>query len=205
MSAPSDPELVQRCLAGEEQAWRDLTERYADLVYGAARRAGLKDAEAGDVVQEVFLSLLRSLRSLKDARRLPGWLLQTARRESWRQVKRARSTAARERSAAKAETADELLPPEELETLERRQAVRAAFRALGERCRRLLDALFFGQLGRPYAAVAEDLGMPVGSIGPTRRRCLAALGAELARQGFAPPEVSGEGGSASGGVSGGRP
>jgi RNA polymerase sigma factor (sigma-70 family) len=205
LSAVSDSDLVARCIAGEEQAWRDLTERYADLVYGIARRAGLADAEAGDVVQEVFLSLLKHLARIEDPRRLPGWLLQTARRESWRQRRRARSAAARERQAAQPESAEDLLPAEVLASHERRQAVRAAFRALGERCRRLLDALFYGGPGRPYAAIAEELGMPVGSIGPTRRRCLTALGEELERLGFGPPDVSGGGGGASGGVAGGQP
>ena len=83
MSRATDSDLVRRCLAGEESAWDQLAARYADLVYGVARRCGLHDDQAGDVVQEVFMALLKALPRLRQSERLLAWILRTARRESW--------------------------------------------------------------------------------------------------------------------------
>lgn len=194
MTSPSDPDLVQRCLEGEEPAWHALTDRYADLVYGIARQCGLQPDDAGDVAQEVFVALLRSLARIRDRDRLAGWIARTARREAWRHARRRRRVQERDASAPLV-TGAEPLPDEALQALEEEHAVRVAYGTLGERCRRLLDALFF-QPDRPYAQIAEEQGMAVGSIGPTRRRCLEQLKAALAAEGIA-PDVSGEGGTAS--------
>ena len=188
VNLPQDPELVRRCLEGEEQAWQILTARYTDLVYGVARRSGISAADAGDVMQEVFLALLNNLSRLKRTERLMAWILKTARREAWRQVKRARDLHAREKAGAKNEEAPGPLPAESVLALEREHAVRTAFGALGERCRRLLDALYFREARPSYADVATDLGMPPGSLGPTRRRCLEQLERALKTLGFDSPE-----------------
>ena len=105
---------------------------------------------------------------------------------------------AREGAVARPELADAPLPPDALISLEREQIVRRAFAALAARCRRLLDALFFESVTRPYEKIAADLGIAVGSIGPTRRRCLEALSRLLADEGFEMPDVSGDGADASG-------
>jgi RNA polymerase sigma factor (sigma-70 family) len=181
---PSDSDLVRRCLDGEEQAWRVLTERYADLVHAVARRSGLDGDGAADVVQEVFLTLLTSLARLRRRDRLVGWIAQTARRESWRQARRERAAARRAREAARPEAAPAPLPDAALAELEAQQTVRQAYGALGERCRRLLDLLFVTGTDLAYAEVATRLRVPVGSIGPTRRRCLDALRRELEALGF---------------------
>jgi len=77
-----------------------------------------------------------------------------------------------------------------MQSLEDEQAVRRALGAMGERCRRLLRALYFDPSLASYDEVAARLGIPRGSIGPTRQRCLARLREELERAGFTPPEVS---------------
>lgn len=205
MTLPSDPDLVRRCRAGDEAAWEALTLRYADVVYGVARRSGLDATDAGDVVQEVFLALFKSLGRLQRSERLLAWILKTARREAWRQVRRARSAAQRERAASRGEAADQPLPAEVMTALEREQDVREAFQTLSERCRRLLDALFFTKAPESYADVSARLGVPVGSIGPTRSRCLAALRKALEARGFGPPDVSGGGVTASRGSRRRRP
>jgi RNA polymerase sigma factor (sigma-70 family) len=186
VSDPSDPDLVRRCLAGEEDAWRLLTERYADLVHGVARRAGLDAEGAGDVVQEVFVALVRSLGRLQRAERLAGWIAQAARRESWRQVRRRRAARGREQAAARPEAIRQPLPDAALAALEEEHLVRMAYGAIGERCRRLLDRLFVSGVELSYAEIAAELGVAVGSIGPTRQRCLAHLMRELERLGLRP-------------------
>jgi RNA polymerase sigma factor (sigma-70 family) len=186
MAARPDPELVAACLGGDAGAWSALLARYLDLVYGLARRSGLDDALAQDVVQEVSLALWRSLPRLQNAQRLLPWILTTTRREAWRQGRRRRGALRREREQARAEAA---LPPPAPEELERQQAVREALAELGERCRRLLEALYFEAAGEGgYDVVAERLGIPRGSIGPTRARCLEKLRAELLARGHGPAE-----------------
>lgn len=191
-TTPTDAELVARCREGEQAAWDALTARYVDLVYSVARRSGLASAYAGDVVQEVFLALYRNLGRLRRAERLLPWLLKSARRESWRQVRRQRAAKGREQARARAEADPGRLPVEALVELEEEQTVREAYGAIGERCRRLLDALFFSGEKRPYAEIADELDMRVGSIGPTRKRCLEELRVALERLGFG-PDAGGKG------------
>jgi RNA polymerase sigma factor (sigma-70 family) len=193
VTAPTDAELVRRCLDDDASAWGLLTARYADLVYRIARRSGLDADGAADVVQEVFVALLSSLRRLRRSERLVAWIVRSARRESWRQVRRSRARHRRERAAARPE-ADPGRPPDlDLSDLELQQAVGQAFGAIGERCRRLLDALFRDASESSYARIAEELGLAVGSIGSLRRRCLDELRDELARLGHAvePPPARG--------------
>jgi RNA polymerase sigma factor (sigma-70 family) len=183
VTAPTDADLVRRCLEDDASAWSALTIRYADLVFRIARRSGLDEDGAGDVVQDVFLALLRSLRRLRRAERLVGWIARSARREAWRHVRRRRSRGRLERAVARPE-ADAHAPPDaNLADLEMQQAVAQAFGALGERCRRLLDALFLAPHEPSYADVARDLGLAVGSIGSLRQRCLETLREELAALG----------------------
>lgn len=178
---------MRRCLAGDQDAWAAVVDRYADFVYGIARRSGLDAGLAGDVVQEVFLALCRSLGRLRRRTRLMGWLSQTARRAAWRARRRQRAARRRERAAARREAQDGLLPAGELAHLEEVQTVRQAYGAIGERCRRLLDLLFVDPERPAYAEIAERLGMPVGSIGPTRQRCLEALRKALEDLGYEGP------------------
>lgn len=199
MAARTDPELVAACLSGEAEAWSALLGRYLDLVYGLARQTGLDDARAQDVVQEVSLALWKSLPRLRRAERLLPWVLTTTRREAWKTGRQRRASRRREEAGARPEAA----PTEPLEAdlvrLEEEQAVREALAALEERCRRLLRALYFEPVGEQgYDALAEQLGIPRGSLGPTRGRCLEKLRAELTERGLAPEgPVSGGATSAS--------
>jgi RNA polymerase sigma factor (sigma-70 family) len=188
VTRPPDSDLIQRCRAGDENAWVQLTGRYADLVFAIARRRGLSATSAGDVVQEVFLALLGSIGRLRRTDRIVSWVIRTAERESWRQKRVMRQARLREEKAAQPERAPQRMPAGELAALEDEQAVREAYGAIGERCRRLLDALFMTERKRPYAEIAEELGLRVGSIGPTRRRCLEELRHALEGAGFLPPD-----------------
>lgn len=199
MGSRTDPELVAACLTGEAEAWTTLLERYLDLVYGLARQTGLDDARAQDVVQEVSLALWRSLPRLRRAERLLPWVLTTTRREAWKMGRRGRASRRREQASARAEAAPSGPAEVDLVRLEEEQAVREALAALEERCRRLLRALYFDPVGEQgYDALSEQLGIPRGSLGPTRGRCLEKLKTELTRRGLAPEGgVSGPAPSAS--------
>jgi RNA polymerase sigma factor (sigma-70 family) len=171
----TDPALVESCLNGDPQAWDELVERYGRLVYSIPRRIGLSAADADDVFQDVFATLLRSLGSLRDRTRLSAWLITTTRRECWR---RGRSSP---RHAELDESLADGAPPavDEITRWEREQGVREAVRRLDDRCSALLTALFLDATSPSYEAIAARLGMPVGSIGPTRARCFRKLEAHL--------------------------
>ncbi len=175
----ADPALIQACLDGDETGWETLVDRYGRLVFSVARRSGLGDADADDVFQVVFTTLFRRLEALRDQTRLSSWLITTAYRESWRM---ARSQAAfDELDEAAAHVVDPGAPPLELVAqVEQDQLVREALGRLDDRCRDLLTALFLDADEPSYQAIADQLGMPIGSIGPTRARGFKKVEAILA-------------------------
>lgn len=178
----TDPALVRACLDGDEAAWETLVERYGRLVLSVARRSGLGDTDADDVFQIVFATLARRLGSLRDQTRLSSWLITTAHRESWRVARG--SHPHDDLDDAAATVVDSGPPPAEVVArAERDQLVRAAIGRLDDRCRDLLTALFLDADDPSYQAIGERLGMPVGSIGPTRVRCFKKLEAVLAKLG----------------------
>lgn len=185
-----DADLVRRCLEREAGAWETLVDRYADLVYGIARRSGLDGARSEDLVQDVFLVLLKNLRRLRRHDRLMGWLVKAAKREAWRARRRDKASRAREEDRSRPESDPGPRPEDVLVSEEQRHLVRQAMLSIDARCRRLLDALFLrGEAD--YRQVGEELGMAVGSIGPTRKRCLEKLLGALEAHGIPPPPVSG--------------
>ena len=199
-----DARLVARCLAGESRAWDALVRRHERLVYAVARTYRLDDEDLGDVFQEVFAALVKGLSRLRDTRTLVRWLSSTTDRVARRvALKRRRELALTGHDAEQLERVTAPGPPvgAELETLEQRAIVQLALETLGGRCRDLLTALYADDDPPGYAAVAERLGMPVGSLGPTRARCLERLRAILTAM-----ESGGAGESGAAGISaGGRP
>ena len=170
----ADPALVRACLAGDEAAWATLVERYGRLVYSVARRCGLGQADADDVFQVVFTMLFQRLGTLRDQTRLTSWLITAAYRESWRLGRTGRPHLAVDLPAAVA--IDPGPPPAELVAqAERDQLVREGLARLDARCRDLLTALFLDADAPSYEAIGRGLGMPLGSIGPTRARCFKKL------------------------------
>ncbi|MBK9135393.1 MAG: sigma-70 family RNA polymerase sigma factor [Betaproteobacteria bacterium] len=178
-----DAALVARCRAGDRFAWEALVRRYQRLVYAIARRSGLDEPTAGDVFQTVFLRLLQQLPRLAEPDRLQAWIVTTAKREAWLQHRRAVrlvSLAAAHPGVEDAAEAEERVadpspgPDEALAHWQQVAQVERALARLDERCRALLRALFSPE-GPAYAEIAARLGLPVGSIGPTRARCLDKL------------------------------
>ncbi len=170
---PLASDVLARCRAGDARAWNELVEHFAALVYSIPKRHGLTGVECDDVFQSVFASLVANLEQLRDDAALPKWLITTAHRATW---KAARSRA--RQGAEHAAIAVEASPAfEEVERLERVQVVRDALQALGQPCRELLELLFVQSVD--YQTAGERLGVPPGSLGPTRRRCLAKLEAIL--------------------------
>jgi len=176
----SDPgELLSGCLSGDQRAWGALVDRFAGIVQSVARAQGLSAEQRDDVVQIVFATLFRRLESIQDPESLPKWLMVTTRRECWRQIRSTRRHADLKREVGEAAESASPNPPsgsgESLEVLEERSLLRAGMTMIGEKCRRLLMALFGDGGEASYEQVSEQVGIPVGSIGPTRARCLKRL------------------------------
>jgi RNA polymerase sigma factor (sigma-70 family) len=153
-------------------------------MYSIPLQAGLGSELADEVFQHVALKLLESLERIKDAQSLPKWISTCARRESWR-LARAERRAAHESVDEQLELEDEALEAHDaaLERLEREHALTLALEEIGEPCESLLRALYMEDPPPAYQELAERLGKPVGSLGPTRARCLKKLGGLYERLG----------------------
>jgi len=168
--------LVLRARDGDKQAWDALVERYAPLVWSICRRHRLDGADADDVGQSVWLRLVEHLDRIRDPAALPGWLATTTRRECWGVLRAAHGleTAGYVLDAESIPDRQSVMAEDELLRAERHAALREAFARLPPSCQRLI-ALLMEDPPVPYIEISERLGIPVGSIGPTRRRCLDRL------------------------------
>ena len=173
---PSVTDLVLRARDGDKLAWDRLVERYAPLIWTICRRYGIGGADAEDVAQVVWLHLVDQLANLRDPAALPGWLATTTRRECQR-VRRAARPLLGARVALDAEDIPDTQAAEADEDLlaaERNAALREALGDLPPAWQRLL-ALLTADPPLPYTEISAILGIKIGSIGPTRSRCLDRL------------------------------
>jgi RNA polymerase sigma factor (sigma-70 family) len=167
--------LVRRAAAGDMTAWERLVEKYARLIWSITGEFKLVESDAADVAQTTWLRLLEHIDRIQSPDRVGSWLASTARHECLRCV------AARKRIVLSqdevdlvdtAATAPEV--DERLLAAERDQTVRDAMSHLPRRSQRLLE-LLMADPPTSYTEISDELGIPVGSIGPTRGRCLARL------------------------------
>lgn len=168
----SDAELLDACGRAEADAWDALVDRYGRLVYSIPTRLGLRSDECDDVYQVVWSIAVRHVVRIREPERLGAWLAMTTRRECWRRLR------SRESTTGDAEPLESAIdsPSVSLARLEQDQALRRAMQELDATCRELLMALFSGSDRPSYDVIADQLGMPRGSIGPRRARCLERLG-----------------------------
>ena len=173
----TDKELLIACRQGDESSWQVLVDRYQRLIYAIPRRAGLNEEQAGEVFQEVFLTLFEKIDEINQPDRLHAWLVTTARRKTWRFLtkERAQSGETDDTDEAFAVVDNAPLADETLVRLEEQHRIRTALSGLDERCQKLLTMLYYSAETPPYAEIAAELGTPEGSIGPTRARCLKKL------------------------------
>ena len=168
-AAPGD--LLVRARAGDATAWAALTRRYAGMLWAIARMHGLREADAADVVQTTWLRLVERLDGIRSPERVGAWLAVTARRESLRLARHH----GRDRPAGAALSALPAATPgpdDVCVARDRLRLVLTAVQALPARCRHILRLC---ALAPGYAEIAAALDIPIGSVGPTRARCLAAL------------------------------
>jgi RNA polymerase sigma factor (sigma-70 family) len=165
-------DLVTRARKGDQQAWDILVEQYSSLIWSICRQYRLDRADAEDVAQGVWLQIVNHLSAIRDPAALPGWLVTTTRRECNRVVRAARGP------QAAGQLLDESIPDKQAKTAEqellaaeRHAALREAFTCLSPP-RQQLMAMLIEDPPVSYTEISARLGIPVSSIGPTRRRCL---------------------------------
>ena len=166
-------DLLAAAEDGNQDAWDSLVDRYGRLVWSVVRGFRFDPATAADVSQTVWLRLVEHCGRIRDPERLPAWLATTARNESIRASRRMARTIPTEFSI---EVADAAAPSVDESLLEDEQLAQmlAAFEEMSPKCRELLQLLCTDP-PLDYEAVSEVLDMPIGSIGPTRSRCLDRL------------------------------
>lgn len=195
MGAAVDPEqvreLVLAAAEGDGSAWRLLVKQFSGLIWSVARGHGLSQADAGDVLQTSWLRLAEHLGRIENPERVGAWLATTARRESQRLSRVARRLVLTDTDTLLARSASADDSPEQAvlqaeQVAYEEQRSRQLWHTYGElsaRCQQLLRVLIASP-PPSYADVAAALDMPVGSIGPTRARCLRQLRGMLAQQGI---------------------
>jgi RNA polymerase sigma factor (sigma-70 family) len=164
--------LVKRASDGDEAAWGVLVEQFAGLVWSVVRAHGLFDADANDVFQTVWLRCVEHLARLRDPERLAGWLATTTRHECFRVTRiarRAQPLADVPLDSDDDASEDRLV--ERLSDADEQASFRRALELLPEQCRVLLR-LLLSDPPLSYDEISDTLGIPRGSIGPTRQRCL---------------------------------
>jgi RNA polymerase sigma factor (sigma-70 family) len=171
-------ELLKLAAGGDRSAWDALVERFGQMVWSVARGFRLDDATAKDVAQTVWLKLIENVDSIKDPERLPGWLATTCRREAMKVAK------SRDRMVPTEFEYDVEDPSTGAEELliddEENRLVAKAFKTLDDACRQLLRLMTI-EPPLSYEEISEATGRPMGSLGPTRARCLEKLKDAMSR------------------------
>jgi RNA polymerase sigma factor (sigma-70 family) len=171
-------DAFRRWRAGDDSALDELVRMMSPVLWHVVRATGLDREAAEDVVQNTWLTLVRSADSVRDAQAITRWLCTAARREAWRVSKSAARTRPVDDEVLDARLPVQTSPESEVVTDDEKTRLWRALARLPERCQKLLRIVAWEP--RPdYSSVAEGLDMPIGSIGPTRRRCLDKLRVEL--------------------------
>jgi RNA polymerase sigma factor (sigma-70 family) len=167
-------EWLAGAAAGDRAAWDALVDRYTGMLWSIARAHRLGDHDSGDVIQTTWLRLLDNLDRIEDPDRVGGWLATTARRECLHVLRRTKREPALDVIELLAPVSTQDSVDDGVLRDERDSLLWTVFDTLSDACRRLLRVMI-ADPAPSYAEISEALDMPIGSIGPTRQRCLAAL------------------------------
>jgi RNA polymerase sigma factor (sigma-70 family) len=163
-----DASLIQRCLDGEQDAWEAIIRRYQNLIYSVPIRYHFSSQDAADVFQHVCVILLEKLKTLRNSETLSSWLYITTKRQCWKIAKKKKMET--ELLETSEETSDS-----NSENLVLQHQIKTGVDQLSGKCRDLIFALYYADPPYSYDQITEKLGIPFGSIGPTRARCLEKL------------------------------
>ncbi|ATW52894.1 RNA polymerase subunit sigma [Streptomyces peucetius subsp. caesius ATCC 27952] len=175
-------ELVDDCIAGNQDGWNRIVERYTPLIWAIARGHRLSTADCEDVSQTTWMRVIQHLGKLRDPEKLSQWIAVSARRESLKHIEKSgRSVPVGDSPAFDRPEPSENHPEEAALAKERDNEVLLAYCALSSKCQALLGLLVTDP-PMSYDEISATLGMPRGSLGPIRSRCLAHLGKLLQRE-----------------------
>jgi RNA polymerase sigma factor (sigma-70 family) len=190
-TAPRDDldRLVRAAADGDQAAWNAIVDRFGALLWATCRAHRLSASDAGDVCQLTWLRLLEHLDTIRDPARLPGWLATTCRRECLVVLRRNRRLQPVDDDRLLHLGPDETPADLPLMVADRDAGLWQAFSRLSLRCQQILRLLVVAPENGPpsYQLVAQALGLPTGSLGPTRGRCLAQLREMLDAEGISGP------------------
>lgn len=172
---PSDADisLLASLRSGTAGAWEAVIDRYGALVYSIPLNFGLNHADAADVAQTTFTELCAQVDRIRDEARLGSWLMTVARRQTWRRVEALRQQMPIEQVPELPSDDDAERRIVDLAWLD------AGLAQLDPKCRALIELMFLSGSEPSYTEISEQLAIPVGSIGPTRQRCLDRLRSAL--------------------------
>lgn len=176
----NDAELVKACRRGDETAWNELVDRYQRLIFAVPRRAGLSEAQASDILQEVFLTLFEKLDEIQQPEKIRSWLVTTAKFKTWGLIRHEKGfyspESEKEMELEMANLPDASpLADEILIELEEQHLIRTALKELEMRCQKILSMIYLQDEAASYAEVAVEIGVGETSISPLRTRCLKKL------------------------------
>jgi RNA polymerase sigma factor (sigma-70 family) len=175
LDAADVAQLVRGAAEGDRKAWERLVDQYARLIWSITVEFKLTESDAADVAQTTWLRLLEHIHRIEYPDRVGSWLAATARNECLRSIAvRKKVILAHDDDVLTGVVAPQPEVDERILADERAQVVRDALSRLPWRWQRLLE-LLMADPPTPYAEISDQLGVPVGSIGPTRGRCLAQL------------------------------
>ena len=175
LNIPDIAGLVRGAAAGDRRAWERLVDQYARLIWSITAEFRLAEGDAADIAQTTWLRLLEHIDRIQYPDRVGSWLAATARNECLRSLAaRKRIVLAPDEEVLSGVVASEPEVDERILADERDQIVRDALSRLPGRWQRLLE-LLMADPPSSYADISDELGLPMGSIGPTRGRCLAQL------------------------------
>jgi len=179
-----DERLVKECLSGDESAWAALIDKYKALIYSIPVKYKLPPHEASEVFQATCVELLHRLPELREPKALPKWLMQVAHHQCFRWKRQQQRLVSRDADPDIPDPETPAIAEELVHQTQQEQILRDAIATLSPQCQRLVELLFFETPARPYAEVAAELGLAVGSIGFTRQKCMDRLRRHLDERGF---------------------
>ena len=171
--ARNDSELWEQILANDNKAWSELVDKYQALIYTVLLRMGLSMSESSDCFQQVWLLLLKYKKSIENPERISAWLVTTAKREGLKTKKKSSSQV--DDSVLETFADENPIADEEYENLQRQSILDQGLKAIDERCRKLLKALFYYPEDYSYKRISEELKISINSLGAIRQRCLSKL------------------------------
>ncbi|MFN8546536.1 MAG: sigma-70 family RNA polymerase sigma factor [Candidatus Eisenbacteria bacterium] len=179
MQTLTSDELVSACLEHERGAWEEFLRRYANLIHSTILKVGVTGVEQEEAFQNSVIAMYRELPRLRDRGKILSWIVGISHRQGVNRIRARRREVLVEEVSDDMMTGDQTngpgddaLPATDRLKLEQAQQTREAMDLLPERCRRLLEMLFIQDPPADYAEISKREKIPVGSIGPTRQRCL---------------------------------